>query len=83
MHLFSNVVDQEILEIKLRLLINEQYKLCITSYHKFLPKDIQCHMTKFEHASGYQLLVGALAEWLTLMELCEDLVKRLEHYSII
>ena len=37
MHLFSNVVDQEILELKLRPLIYEKFKLCITRDQKFLP----------------------------------------------
>ena len=82
MHLFSNTVDQEILEHKLRPLLSEQYKLCITRDHKYLPENILSHVTKFEDAPGYQRLVGALAEWLTLMEMCEDLVQRLQHYGI-
>ncbi len=76
-------MDQEILEQKLRPMLSELYKLRINNDPIYLPENIRCHVTKFKHAPEYQRLVGALSEWLTLMEMCEDLVQRLQHYGII
>jgi hypothetical protein len=53
MHLFSNAVDQEILEQKLRPMLSEHYKLRINNDPNYLPENIRCHLTKFKHAPGY------------------------------
>jgi len=47
-----------------------------------LPEQIIPNLKKIENQPSYKKLVFVLSEWLTLMELCEDLVHRLQHYGI-
>lgn len=49
---------------------------------RYLPEKLLPHLSKLENNKEFKRLVGALAEWLTLMEFCQDLVQRLQNYGI-
>ena len=40
-------------------------------------------METLKQSDDYELLVTSLAEWLTLMELCDDLIHRMVDYKIM
>jgi len=82
MQLFATEVDCELLQHVYKPVLVSQYKEIILTQHKYLPEDISQFADRLHESPSFKRLVNALAEFLTLMELCHDLVTRLQDYGI-
>jgi hypothetical protein len=66
----------------MRPVVVQRYKTCILEEHKYLPPKIQPLVATFHETNEFTRLVTYLAEWLTLMEMSNDLIDRLQEYGI-
>ena len=82
MHQFSKSVDIDLLE-QFRSQVSDRYRTAI------LEDDAHCNIDKMFpqyrelfSSKQFQKLVNTLAEWLTLIELCDDFLTRLVDYGL-
>lgn len=73
-------MDLDLLE-QFRSRVSKRYRETIIHEQKYIPT--QFTNLPADGSKSYDRLVASLAEWLTLMELCEDLIHRLMDYNII
>ena len=68
--------------------LTDQYRLKISQHqlggddYKSLPKQIRDNMDLMKGTPEYNQLIGCIAQWFALMELCEDLLERIALYGI-
>lgn len=77
---FATKVDLELLEL-FRQSVARRYRQAIISENKYIPTELSLATLKQSH--HFEMLANALAEWLTLMELCDDLMHRMVDYKIM
>ena len=82
LHQFSKLVDIDLLE-QYRHKVSERYRTAI------LEDDAHCNIDKMFpqyrelfSTKQFQKLINTLAEWLTLIELCDDFLTRMVDYGL-
>ena len=54
----------------------------INESHKYMPENLAKHADDLKSSNQFERLMNCLAEWLALMELCEDLLNMISLYGI-
>lgn len=78
---FSHKADKLLLE-QFRENLVEHYENQIQKDHNILPKTVTDDLKDLKESKECKLLIRTLAEWMVLIELCKDLLDRVETYDI-
>ncbi|CDW74731.1 UNKNOWN [Stylonychia lemnae] len=82
----SNKIDNEYLDQKYLPLLVEQYLFKLRQNEKYMTQpqlnDLSNYMDTLKTQPAYEKFLRVLAEWFALMELCDDLMERIEEYGI-
>ena len=80
---FSNKIDQEMLDSDYYKIIVGQYKDRLKEHYKYIPlEELSKYMDYLSQSASYTKLLSCLAEWMALIELCDDLLERIHLYGI-
>lgn len=76
-------VDQGHLNDNYYKSIVNQYKHKLRKHNKYVPiEEVKKHFDFMVQTHNYRKLIGIMAEWLALIEVCDDLLNRIEIYGI-
>lgn len=79
---FTKKVDMELLNKTFYFHIQKQYLLKIRDHQKYVPKELSEYLEILKDKESYKRLLNCLSEWMTTMELCDDLFARIKLYGI-
>jgi hypothetical protein len=58
------------------------YENQIKADSRILPKTLTDDLKDLKNSPEYQKLIWALAEWMVLIEMCKDLLVRIDSYNL-
>ena len=63
-------------------MVAEEYARKLREHNKYVPKELAEYMDVLSKSQNYQRLTVCLSEWLTALEMCDDLLERVQAYGI-
>lgn len=79
---FTRKVDLELLNDVFYKQVQRQYLSKIRDHQKYVPKELSEYLEVLKDKDSYKRLLNCLSEWMTMMELCDDLFARIKLYGI-
>lgn len=83
MESFSRKVDSDLLQKYRREIVKCYARALNKNEAGYLPESLKSCADKLKNSPHFGKLMDCLAEWFTLMELCEDLLHRVIDYKIL